>query len=63
MFYKRVELKEGVEVQFLGVYATKWKHVLGHLDKLTVGFVEVSDEEIVEYLKKRGRKCQQRFSR
>lgn len=54
MFYKRVELEEGVEVQFVGVYATKWKHVLGHLDKPTVGFVEVSDEEIVEYLERKG---------
>lgn len=54
MFYKRVELKEGIEVQFLGVHATRWKHVLGFLDKPTIGFVEVSDEEIAEYLKRKG---------
>lgn len=54
MFYKMVELEEGMKVQFLAVHATKWKKVLCYLDQPTVGFVEASDEEIVEYLKSKG---------
>jgi len=50
MFYKRIELEEGVEVQFVGVYVLKW----GKTDKPTIGFREASDEEIIEYLQKLG---------
>jgi len=37
--YKRVELKDGVSVQFLGVYVTKWTEDMG---SPTVGFTEHS---------------------
>jgi len=40
MLYKRVELKDGVEVQFVGVYVLKWKKEWGQPE---VGFVEVED--------------------
>jgi len=53
MLYKRVELKEGVPVQFVGVYVTKWQKEWG---QPTVGFVEDEAETIndqdTEILKK-----------
>lgn len=38
MLYQMVELKEGVEIQYLGVYALKWKH--DEWGPPSVGFVE-----------------------
>ena len=43
--YKRVELEEGVPVQFLGIYATRWPFDSGV--EPTVGFIE-DDEELEE---------------
>lgn len=45
MRYKRVELEEGVPVQFLGIYATRWPFDSGV--EPTVGFIE-DDEELEE---------------
>lgn len=38
MLYRMVELEEGVDVQYLGVYALKWRHDEWGLP--SVGFVE-----------------------
>lgn len=44
MLYKRVDLEEGVEVQYLGVYALKWPFdVLGVPE---VGFVEAEEKAL-----------------
>ncbi len=50
-FYKRVsreEMKKGVKVQFVGVYALQWP-----ASEPTDGFVEVEDKELREYLKEK----------
>lgn len=41
MLYKQVELKEGVPVQYLGVYVLRWRPEWG---EPTVGFVEVEED-------------------
>lgn len=43
MLYKRVELKEGEPVQFLGAYVLKWKN--GHADP-EVGFIEATRKDM-----------------
>lgn len=40
--YKMVKLKEGVLVQYVGVYVLKWQKEWG---KPSVGFVEVEEDE------------------
>lgn len=42
MLYQMVELEEGVDVQYLGVYALKWKREWG---PPSVGFVEPDQHE------------------
>jgi len=41
MLYKRVELKEGNEVQYLGVYVLRWQREWG---EPSVGFVETTSK-------------------
>lgn len=43
--YKQVELKDGVIVQYVGVYVLRWRQEWG---EPTVGFVEVDDEETTQ---------------
>ena len=43
MSYKRVELHEGAQVQFVGIYATRWPYESGV--EPTVGFIEIDDDE------------------
>ena len=43
--YKQVELKDGVLVQFVGVYVTRWQSEWG---APTVGFVRVDEDELRE---------------
>ena len=44
--YKRVELEEGVPVQFLGIYATRWPFDSGV--EPTVGFIEDDEDAVYE---------------
>lgn len=47
-FYKRVsreEMKKGVKVEYVGVYALRWPQQWP-----TDGFVEVEDRELIRYL-------------
>src|SRR3990172_9491654 len=41
MYYKRIEMRDGEPVQFLGVYATRWDWQ--EMGEPTVGFIEVED--------------------
>ena len=50
MLYRKVELKEGVPVQYLGAYVLKWKNK--HADP-EVGFIEATKKDIEEALKNR----------
>lgn len=43
MIYKAVELEEGVQVQFLAVYALRWRPEWG---EPKIGFVEIDDNLI-----------------
>jgi len=47
MHYRAVELEEGESVQYLGVYALRWKWAWG---EPTIGFVEadISRNEIID---------------
>jgi len=45
MLYKKVELKEGVPVQYLAAYVLKWKN--RHADP-EVGFVEATKKDLEE---------------
>jgi len=40
--YKKIALKEGVLVQYVGVYVLKWQQAWGQPE---VGFVEVRDDD------------------
>ena len=40
--YKMVDLKDGVIVQYVGVYVLKWKPEWG---QPSVGFVEINEED------------------
>lgn len=40
MIYKAVELEEGVQVQFLAVYALRWRPEWG---EPKIGFIEIDD--------------------
>ena len=41
--FKEVELKEGADVQFVGVYVLRWNPEWG---SPTVGFIEVDESEL-----------------
>lgn len=46
MAYKKVELPSDEPVQFVGVYALKWKSVIeGAIVEPAVGFVEIEDRD------------------
>jgi len=54
-FYRRVtqeEMKNGVKVEFVGVYVLEWPTPIA-----TDGFVEVEDDELREYLKEKEEEC------
>ena len=45
MLYSKVELDDGVEVQYLGAYVLKWKD--GHCSEPEVGFVETGEYDVL----------------